>query len=156
MNLKHLGFRLRLNLSVIGQMAFRRLFVTKLPFSRFADIKIPIIRFVNRLIGGVCLSACWDTSPGVGLETTPRPLGVGLETCKACWDTTPPVDRQTRVKTLPSQTSFAGGKNDSGSVSYTFISIFNWYLQKTFKKEKQILIDHQSEFSGFVKIVRIY
>ena len=61
-----------------------------------------------------------STSPhGVDLETP-------LETCKACWDTTtphplgdllqgmlgfhpPPVDRQTRVKTLPSQTSFAGG-----------------------------------------------
>ena len=27
--------------------------------------------------GGVCLSACWDTPPGVGLKT---PLGVGLET----------------------------------------------------------------------------
>ena len=51
---------------------------------------------------GVCLSACWDTPPplGVGLETPPgvgldTPPGVGLETslakphCKACWDTTP-------------------------------------------------------------------
>ena len=44
-NLKHLGFRLRLNLSVIGLMAFRRLFVTKLPFSGFADIKITIILY---------------------------------------------------------------------------------------------------------------
>ena len=38
----------------------------------------------SRLLGGVCLSACWDTPPGpghppcVGLETSP--LGMGLET----------------------------------------------------------------------------
>ena len=50
--------------------------------------------------GGVCLSACWDTPPGVNLETPPwpdpssSPLGVGLETCKACWDTPPPGDLQ--------------------------------------------------------------
>ena len=42
----------------------------------------------SHLLGGVCLSACWDTPQGVGLETPP-PLGVGLETCKACWDPTP-------------------------------------------------------------------
>ena len=49
--------------------------------------------------GGVCLSACWDTPPGVGLETPPgcgpgdppqvwawrhTPLGVGLETTPRC------------------------------------------------------------------------
>ena len=35
----------------------------------------------SRLLGGVCLSACWDTPPGVDLETpwvwTWRPPGVG-------------------------------------------------------------------------------
>ena len=34
-------------------------------------------------VGGVCLSACWDAPPGVGLET---PLGVGLETICGCGD----------------------------------------------------------------------
>ena len=35
-------------------------------------------RSSSHLLGGVCLSACWDTHPlGVGLETPP---GVGLET----------------------------------------------------------------------------
>ena len=71
---------------------------------------------------GVCLSACWDTQP---------PLGVGLENprvwawrppqetcCKACWDTTCNAywdttpheqnDRQVQNITLP-QTSFVGG-----------------------------------------------
>ena len=44
-------------------------------------------RSSSRLLGGVCLSACWDrsTPPGVGLETPvpdplTSPLGVGLET----------------------------------------------------------------------------
>ena len=70
------------------------------------------------LLGGVCLSACWDTPSDVSLETPPvwawrpplgvgletsqvwawrppkpdpstSPLGVGLETCKVYWDTTP-------------------------------------------------------------------
>ena len=40
------------------------------------------------LLGSVCLSACWDTSPGVGLETPPP--SVGLETPPWVWAWKPP------------------------------------------------------------------
>ena len=41
----------------------------------------------SRLFGGVCLSACWGTPLGVGLQT---PLGVGLETPLVLGLETPP------------------------------------------------------------------
>ena len=61
-------------------------------------------RSSSRLLGGVYLSACWDTPVGLGLDT---PRGVGLETPPSqtpqpppgCGPGDPPVDRQTRVKT---------------------------------------------------------
>ena len=59
-------------------------------------------RSSSRWVGGVCLGACWDTPPSVGLETpqvwvsrTPwvwawRPPGVGLETPLMCGPIDPP------------------------------------------------------------------
>ena len=51
----------------------------------------------SRPWGAVCLSACLETPPVVGLETPPGQIpqlppgcGPGDPPCKACWDTIPP------------------------------------------------------------------
>ena len=54
--------------------------------TRMHSSKMRTARSSSRLLGvvwGVCLSACWDTSPGVGLETPP-PL---------VWIWRPPLNR---------------------------------------------------------------
>ena len=47
--------------------------------TRMHSSRMCTARSSSRLLGDVCLSACWDTPLGLGLET-PHPPGVGLET----------------------------------------------------------------------------
>ena len=112
-NLKYLRFRLRLNLSVIGRMAFHRLLVTKLPFSRFADIKITIILYYEYRIIGI-----W-------VRNTLRYFNIWLICIRF------------------SDWRFQFQKWQWFCILY-FYKYFYWCLQKTLKKENQILIDHQT------------
>ena len=73
--------------------------------TRMHSSRMRTARSSSRLLGGVCLSACWDTPPGSGPGDLPLPgpghpqawawtpppgHGPGhLPGCKACWDPHP-------------------------------------------------------------------